>query len=71
MRCKASFLKAWENLQNIRPAAIRKNRYYYKFYISLIMETEQTDFQIIQTMLLFYLRDTEATGNVVTPEESA
>lgn len=35
------------------------------------METEQTDFQIIQTMLLFYLRGTEATGNVVTPEESA
>lgn len=40
------------------------------FYVSLNMETEQTNFQIIQTMLLSYLYNTEVNSNLMTSEES-
>ena len=34
------------------------------------METEWASFQIIQTMLLSYLHNTEVTSNLMTSEES-
>lgn len=34
------------------------------------METEQTNFQIIQTMLLSYLYNTEVNSNLMTSVES-